>query len=96
MSSADPTAVNAVSMAGAAFARNDQVFVYSQSAYLMQDAYASGLYGRPFEPIQEVDIVNDICRQGWELVNGSFAPWEAGNSVYMVGFYVFRRCEANQ
>ena len=33
---------------------------------------------------------------GWELLNGSVSQWEAGRSVYMIGFYTYRRCAENR
>lgn len=56
-------------------------------------------------------ILNAICREGWELVNGSFVFVEegqqsrdkfmsSGQNVAIkgstVGYYLFKRCEANR
>lgn len=56
-------------------------------------------------------ILNAICREGWELVNGSFVFVEEGQQSRdkfaasgqnvatkgrTVGYYLFRRCEANR
>jgi hypothetical protein len=78
-----------------AFERGDNIFEYTESASL-EGGYTTGRYGRPFKAVQDVGLLNEICRQGWELVNGSVSKWDPGNSAYMVGFYIFRRCEANR
>jgi hypothetical protein len=56
-------------------------------------------------------VVNSVCREGWELVNGSFVFVEqgqqsrdkflaSGQNVAIkgttVGYYLFKRCEANK
>lgn len=56
------------------------------------------------------DILNSICREGWELVTGSFVFVEKGSQTRdkllssgqnvsvrgtTIGYYLFRRCEAN-
>jgi len=77
-----------------AFKRGDNVFEYTESASL-EGAYTAARYGRPFKAVQDLSLVNQICHQGWEFVNGSASKWDPGNSAYMVRFYMFRRCEAN-
>jgi len=77
-----------------AFKRGDNIFEYTESASL-ESAYTGARYGRPFKAIQDVSLPNQICHQGWELVNGSVSKWDPSNSAYMVRFYIFRRCEAN-
>jgi hypothetical protein len=57
------------------------------------------------------DILNAVCREGWELVNGSFLFVEQGQQSrdkFMssgqniavkgdtIGYYLFRRSEANR
>jgi hypothetical protein len=57
------------------------------------------------------EILNAVCRQGWELVNGSFVFVEqgqqsrdkflsSGQNVAIkgttVGYYLFRRCPENR
>jgi len=95
MTRQDP-AETVVDNAREAFERGDHVFQYTESASLESDGYTAGYYGRPFKAVQQVEILNGICRQGWELVNGSVSRWESHNSAYMVGFYLFRRCEASR
>jgi hypothetical protein len=56
-------------------------------------------------------ILNAVCHEGWELVNGSFVFIEQGQQSRdkflasgqnvaikgtVVGYYVFKRCEANK
>jgi hypothetical protein len=56
-------------------------------------------------------ILNSVCNEGWELVNGSFAFVETGQqsrdkfmssgqnvavSGATVGYYLFKRCEAKR
>lgn len=56
-------------------------------------------------------ILNSVCNEGWELVNGSFVFMETGQqsrdkflasgqnvavSGATIGYYLFRRCEANR
>ncbi len=81
--------------AGEAFRRGDHVFQYTQAAWLLQ-GYVAGRYGLPLQPVQEIELVNGICREGWELLDASVSKWESGNSAYMMGFYTFRRCEENR
>jgi len=83
-----------VSSAREAFNRGDKIFEYSDAASL-ESAYTGARYGRPFKAVQDVILLNQICHQGWELVNGSVSKWDPSNSAYMVRFYMFRRCEAN-
>jgi len=57
------------------------------------------------------EILNSVCNEGWELVNGSFVFVEEGQQSRdkfassgqnvatkgsTVGYYLFRRCEANR
>jgi hypothetical protein len=78
-----------------AFKRGDHIFEYTESASL-EDAYTGARYGRPFKAVQNLGLQNEICLQGWELVNVCASKWDPGNSAYMVRFYIFRRCEANR
>jgi hypothetical protein len=56
-------------------------------------------------------ILNSVCNEGWELVNGSFVFHELGSESRdkflasgqdiavkgtVIGYYVFRRCEENK
>jgi hypothetical protein len=97
--------------ARAAFVRGDQVFQYSidvmnQKAVIVA-MVGSATTNRASDPS---DILNSVCREGWELVNGSFVFVEqgqqsrdkflsSGQNVAIkgatVGYYLFKRCDAN-
>lgn len=77
-----------------AFNRGDHIFEYTDSASL-ESAYAGARYGRPFKAVQDVTLLNQVCRQGWELFNVSVSKWDPRDSAYMVRFYLFRRREQN-
>jgi hypothetical protein len=78
-----------------AFERKDHVFQYSIDAMKTADPVA---------------VLNSVCNEGWELANGSFVFVEEGQQSRdkvgggqniattgtTVGFYLFRRCEANR
>lgn len=92
-----------------AFERGDHVFQYSLDV-MSQDAVIVPMVGsstnkRTNDP---VDVLNAVCREGWELVNGSFVFVEqgqqsrdkfmaSGQNVAIkgttVGYYLFRRVE---
>jgi hypothetical protein len=94
------------------FERGDQVFqcsfeVMSQQAVIVQ-MVGSTTNQRTADPTM---ILNSVCREGWELVNGSFVFVEqgqqsrdkfmsSGQNVAIkgatVGYYLFRRCEVNR
>ena len=57
------------------------------------------------------EILNAVCKEGWELVNGSFVFVEQGSQSRdkfmssgqniavkgtVIGYYLFRRCEENR
>ena len=83
-----------VESAQEAFKRGDNVFEYVDSASL-ESGYTAGRYGRPFKAVQDVSLVNQVCHQGWELVDVSVSKWDPRDSAYMVRFYIFRRREGN-
>ena len=98
--------------ARAAFARGDYVFQYSTDV-MNQQAIITHMVGsttlqKTSDPIA---ILNSVCLEGWELVNGSFVFVEQGEQSrdkfmssgqnvaikgQTVGFYLFKRCEANR
>lgn len=58
-----------------------------------------------------IEILNSVCREGWEIVNASFVFHELGSESRdkfmasgqnvavkgtVIGYYVFRRCEENR
>jgi hypothetical protein len=83
-----------VASAREAFKRGDNIFEYTDSASL-ESAYTGARYGRPFKAVQDVSLSNQVCHQGWELVNVSVSKWDPSDSAYMVRFYIFRRREGN-
>jgi hypothetical protein len=98
--------------ARAAFERGDQVFqcdfdVMSQRAIIV--AMVGSMTAKTTS--DPVDILNSVCREGWELVNGSFVFCEqgqqsrdkflsSGQNVAIkgttVGYYLFKRCPENR
>jgi hypothetical protein len=95
-----------------AYERGDHVFqcsidVMSQQAIIVA-MVGSTTAQRTTDP---VEVLNSICREGWDLVNGSFVFIEqgqqsrdkflsSGQNVAIkgttVGYYLFRRCDANR
>ncbi len=70
-----------------------------------------GAYSRPKSTSDPTEILNSVCNEGWELVNGSFVFLETGSesrdkflrsgqqiavSGTILGYYLFKRCEANR
>jgi hypothetical protein len=101
-----------VGQARTAFGEGDDVFqasfdVMSQEAIIVA-MVGSATKKKANDPTA---ILNAICREGWELVNGSFVFVEEGQQSrdkFMssgqnvatkgstVGYYLFKRCEANR
>jgi hypothetical protein len=95
-----------------AYERADQVFQYdhnvmSQKAVIVAMVGASNTKTTADPSV----ILNTVCNEGWELVTGSFVFVEqgmqsrdklmsSGQNVAIkgatVGYYLFRRCEANK
>jgi hypothetical protein len=101
-----------VGQARAAYEHGDQVFQYSIDV-MNQQAIIVKMVGSTTvqKTADPVDVLNSVCREGWELVNGSFVFIEqgqqsrdkfmsSGQNVAIkgttVGYYLFRRCEANR
>ncbi|MEV4143878.1 hypothetical protein AB0J40_09440 [Amycolatopsis sp. NPDC049691] len=101
-----------VGRARAGFDRGDQVFQCSIGATKQQGVIAaiidSATGQRESDPVA---VLNSVCREGWELVNGSFVFVEQGQQARamtmesgqyvavegeVVGYYLFKRCEANR
>lgn len=98
--------------ARAAFERGDQVFQYSANV-MSQKAIIVAMVGsntsrRTADPSE---ILNSVCNEGWDLVNGSFVFVETGQqsrdkflasgqnvavSGATVGYYLFRRSPGNK
>ncbi|MCM2391410.1 hypothetical protein [Streptomyces albipurpureus] len=86
-----------VGLARQSFERGDQVFQCSISASGLRTviiAIAGNVTQSASDPVV---ILNSVCREGWELVNGSFLVSDEGAALRgdTVGYYLFRRCEAN-
>jgi hypothetical protein len=98
--------------ARAAFEAGDHVFqcsfdVMSQQAVIVQ-MMGSTTTKRTADP---TEVLNSVCREGWELVNGDFVFLQRGQqsrdkfmssgqnvaiSGTVLGYYLFKRCEANR
>jgi hypothetical protein len=65
----------------------------------------------PQQTRDPVEVLNSVCREGWELVNGSFTFVQkrhqsrdkfmsSGQNLAIegatMGYYLFKRCEANR
>jgi hypothetical protein len=101
-----------VGQARMAYERADHVFQYSIDV-MNQQAVIVAMVGssttkKTHDPVA---ILNSVCHEGWELVNGSFVFVEegaqsrdkfmsSGQNVAIkgttVGYYLFRRCDANR
>lgn len=95
-----------------AFERGDQVFQYSIDV-MKQQAIIVAMVGSTTskKTTDPVAILNSVCHEGWELVNGSFVFIEEGQQSRdkfassgqniatkgtTVGYYLFRRSETNR
>ncbi|MGE5291988.1 MAG: hypothetical protein ACM3ML_33355 [Micromonosporaceae bacterium] len=95
-----------------AFERGDQVFQYAIDVMSQQAVIVAMMGSTTTQTTTDpVEILNSVCREGWDLVNGSFVFIEqgqqsrdkfmsSGQNVAIkgatVGYYLFRRCEANR
>lgn len=95
-----------------AFVDGDQVFQFSidvmnQQAIIVA-MVGSTTSGKSADPTA---VLNSVCHEGWELVNGDFVFvmtgqqsrdkfMSSGQNVAVagtvIGYYLFRRCEANR
>jgi hypothetical protein len=95
-----------------AFERADHVFQYSIDV-MNQQAIIIAMVGSTTtrKTRDPVAILNSVCHEGWELVNGSFVFVEQGQQSRdkflssgqniavkgaVIGYYLFKRCEANR
>lgn len=95
-----------------AFERGDQVF---QTSYDVanQEAIIVAMVGSrtATKTADPTLILNSVCVEGWELINGSFVFAEEGQQSRdkfmssgqnvaikgkVIGYYLFKRCEANR
>jgi hypothetical protein len=101
-----------VGQAEVAFGRGDHVFQYSMSV-MSQQAIIVAMVGSNTSKTttDPTEVLNAVCRQGWEVVNGSFVfvvEGEQSRDKFMssgqnvavkgqtVGYYLFRRCPENR
>ncbi|WCN84285.1 hypothetical protein [Micromonospora sp. LH3U1] len=92
-----------------AFERGDHVFQYSMNV-MSQEAIIVPMVGSTTsqKTSDPVAILNAVCREGWELLNGSFVFVQEGQQSRdkfaasgqniatkgrTVGYYLFKRCE---
>lgn len=90
-------------LARAAFERGDHVFQHTSQVMSQQSIIALSAVSTPKLTNDPSSELNSICREGWELVNGSFVFVEQGSQErggksatkgQTVGYYLFRRSEA--
>lgn len=95
-----------------AYESGDHVFQYSFDVMSQQAIIVAMVGSRTSKRTSDpVAVLNSVCHEGWELVNGSFVFVEEGSQSrdkFMssgqnvaikgttVGYYLFRRCEANR
>jgi hypothetical protein len=101
-----------VGQSAAAFEHGDLVFQYAHDV-MSQEAIIVAMVGSATrrKTTDSSEILNSVCRQGWELVNGSFVfvvQGEQSRDKFMssgqnvavkgstVGYYLFRRCPENR
>jgi hypothetical protein len=95
-----------------AFERGDRVFQYTRDVMTQQAVIVAMIGSTTTKTSADpVAILNAVCDEGWELLNGSFVFIEEGSQSrdkFMssgqnlavkgrtVGYYLFKRCEANR
>jgi hypothetical protein len=96
--------------ARAAYERGDHVFQYSANVMSQQAIIVAMVGSNTSQRTSDPSVIlNSVCNEGWELVNGSFVFIETGQqsrdkflasgqnvavSGATVGYYLFRRSEA--
>jgi sRNA-binding protein len=101
-----------VGQARLAFERDDHVFQYAHDVMSQQAVIVSMVGSTTNKTTTDPsEILNAVCNEGWELVNGSFVFVEQGQQSrdkFMasgqniaikgttVGYYLFRRCPENR
>ena len=99
-------------LARVAYENGDHVFQYDFDVMSQQAIIVSMVGSRTSKRTNDpVAVLNSVCHEGWELVNGSFVFVEegqqsrdkfmsSGQNVAIkgttVGYYLFKRCEANR
>ena len=98
--------------ARAAFERGEQVFQYSIDVQRTQAVVTPTVGVRNTSSTTDPSVIlNSVCNEGWEVVNGSFVFIELGQESRdkfmasgqqvavrgtVMGYYLFKRCEANK
>lgn len=99
--------------ARSAFERGHHVFQYSIDVQKTEAIVIAmtGAFTRTKATNDPSEILNAVCNEGWELVNGSFVFLELGSESRdkfmasgqnvavkgtVIGYYLFKRCEANR
>jgi hypothetical protein len=98
--------------ARAAYERGDKLFQYSASVMAQQAVIVAMVGSNTAQRTSDPTVIlNSVCNEGWDLVNGSFVFVETGQQSrdkflssgqnvavagQTVGYYVFRRCEENK
>jgi hypothetical protein len=95
-----------------AFEEGDHVFQYAINV-MNQEAIIVAMVGSKTKKSTSdpVDVLNSVCHEGWEIVNGSFVFVEEGQQSRdkflasgqnvatkgsIVGYYLFKRCDDNR
>ncbi len=82
-----------------AFKNGDHVFQYAidtlDRTATMTAMVGNSARGMRLDPSA---VLNAVCREGWELVNGSFVfvRAEEGSRETVMGYYLLKRCEENR
>ena len=105
--------VSPAGQARVAYESGAHVFQYSLDVYKTQAVVVAmvGAYAKPASTTDPSVILNSVCHEGWDLVNGSFVFLELGSESRdkflasgqqvavkgsILGYYLFRRCEGNK
>ncbi|UJW35107.1 hypothetical protein L3Q67_15795 [Saccharothrix sp. AJ9571] len=95
-----------------AFERGDHVFQYSIDVMNQQAIIIAMVGGTTTRKTTDpAEVLNSVCAEGWDLVNGSFVFVEQGQESrdkflssgqnvaikgQTVGYYLFKRCTENR
>lgn len=105
--------VSPAGQARQAYERGDLVFQYALDVYATQTFTIPMMksYSAPKLTNDPSEILNSVCHEGWELVNGSVAFVQTGSesrdkfmasgqhiavSGTVIGYYLFKRCDTNK
>ncbi len=95
-----------------AFDRGDKVFQYSHNVMSQQAVIVAMVGSSTTERTTNPTVIlNSVCHEGWEIVNGSFVFIEQGQQSrdklmssgqnvaikgMTMGYYLFKRCDVNR